>query len=91
MSVLGVPTEWEYSDDVDFADEDMEYLVSFLPQVKAVLGEWNLEVNESNMEFSSVYRAEPSAKDDSGQKLAGNDNHGAATKLLAPCSVQRRI
>ena len=77
---------------MDFADEDMEYLVSFLPQVKAVLGEWNLEVNESNMEFSSVYRAEPSAKDDSGQKLAGNDSwRGAATKLLAPCSVQRRI
>ena len=51
----------------------MEYLESFLPQVKSVLRDCNLEVNESKTEFHSVYRAEPTAKDDSGQKLAGNE------------------
>ena len=51
----------------------LTFAESFLPQVKAVLGDWNLEVNESKTEFHSVYRAEPTAKDDSRQKLAGND------------------
>ena len=73
ISALGVPTEWEYSDDCDFADEDMEYVESFLPQIKDILWEWNLEVNESKTEFHSVYLAQPSDKDDSGQKLAGNE------------------
>ena len=37
VSELGFPTEWKYSDDCDFADEDIEKLRTFLPAMKEVL------------------------------------------------------
>ena len=73
MSALGLPTEWEYSDDCDFADEDIERLRSFLPQVREVLAEWNLQVNESKTEFCMVYLAQQNDKDLNGQPLANNE------------------
>ena len=65
VSELGFPTEWEYSDDCDFADEDIEKLRAFLPAVKEVLKDCNLQVNESKTEFSAVYLASQSDKDKS--------------------------
>ena len=73
VSVLGVPTEWEYSYDCDFADEDIETLKAFLPQVKDVLLEWNLYVNESKTEFTNVYLAKQSDRDSKDQPLANNE------------------
>ena len=73
ISSFGVPTEWQYSDDCDFADDDMEYLESSLPQVKAVLGEWNLLVNGIKTEFNPIYLASTDDRDESGQKLSGNE------------------
>ncbi|XP_063686511.1 uncharacterized protein LOC134820219 [Bolinopsis microptera] len=43
VSELGFPTEWEYSDDCDFADEDIEKLRILLPTVKEILKDWNLQ------------------------------------------------
>ena len=37
VSELGFPTEWEYSDEYEFADEDIEKLRTFLPAMKEVL------------------------------------------------------
>ena len=42
VSELGFPTEWEYSDEYEFADEDIEKLRTFLPAMKEVLKDWNL-------------------------------------------------
>jgi len=73
MAALGFPTEWEYSDDCDFADEDIEMLRSFLPQVREVLSEWNLQVNESKTEFCTIYLAQQKDKDVNGQPLVNNE------------------
>ena len=73
ISDIGLPTEWEYSDDCDFADEDMETLRTFLPAVKEVLSDWNLQVNESKTEFNTVYLAKKSDKDSNGQPMANNE------------------
>ena len=73
MSALGFLTEWEYSDDCDFADEDIEKLRSFLPQVREVLAEWNLQVNESKTEFCTVDLAHQKDTDSNGQPLVNNE------------------
>jgi hypothetical protein len=72
VSELGFPNEWEYSDNCDFADEDIEKLRTFLLAVKDVLRDWNLQVNESKTEFSIVYLAKQSDRDKNGQPLANN-------------------
>lgn len=95
INELGLPTEWEYSDDCDFADEDIEYLESILPQVKDVLGEWNLEVNESKTEFTTVYIAKQSDRDQNNQPLANNEpwrsNKSLGSLLCTEKDVTRRI
>ena len=83
VSELGLPTEWEYSDDCDFADEDIEKLRTFLPEVKEVLSDWNLQVNESKTEFSTVYLARQSEKDTNNQPLANNEPW-RSSKSLSP-------
>ncbi|KAL5249834.1 hypothetical protein ACHWQZ_G018605 [Mnemiopsis leidyi] len=72
VSELGFPTEWEYSDDCDFADEDIEKLKTFFPAVKVLLKDWDLQVNESKTEFSTVYLANQSDRNSNGQPLANN-------------------
>ena len=37
ISTDGIPQEWEYADDVDFEDEDLESLKEMLPHVKIFL------------------------------------------------------
>jgi hypothetical protein len=74
LSELGFPTEWEYSDDCNLADEDIEKLRTFLPAVKDVLRDWNLQVNESKTELSTVYLAKKSDRDTNGQLLENINN-----------------
>ena len=41
--------------------------------VKEVLKDWNLQVNESKTEFSTVYLANQSDRDTNGQPSANNE------------------
>ena len=50
-----MPQEWEYADDVGFADEECEPLDSLLQIACTHLREWNLLVNESKTEFTHIY------------------------------------
>ena len=94
VSELGLPTEWKYSDDCDFADEDIEKLRTFLPEVKEVLSDWNLQVNESKTEFSTVYLARQSEKDTNNQPLANNEpwrsSKSLGSLLCSEKDIQRR-
>ncbi|KAL5251782.1 hypothetical protein ACHWQZ_G014807 [Mnemiopsis leidyi] len=94
VSELGFPTEWEYSDDCDFADEDIEKLKAFLPAVKEVLQDWSLQVNESKTEFSTVYLANQSDRDSNGQPLANSEpwrsNKTLGSLLCTEKDIQRR-
>jgi hypothetical protein len=47
----GIPLESEYSDDVEFINTSKEELEHLLPVVIQVFNEWNLQINESKMEF----------------------------------------
>ena len=47
----GMPEESEYSDDVDFMDTDKSTLDALFAKAKAILGKWNLLVNETKTEF----------------------------------------
>ena len=94
VSELGFPTEWEYSDDCDFADEDIEKLRTFLPAVKEVLKDWNLEVNETKTEFSTVYLAKQSDRDANNQPIVNNEpwrsNKSLGSLLCSEKDIQRR-
>ena len=59
ISIEGVPEEWEYADDVDFGDEDMEQLVALFPDIKQILSTWNLFVNDTKTEFARIHLADP--------------------------------
>ena len=73
ISDTGMPLEWEYSDDVDFVDPDLEPLQELLPQCKDVLSEWNLQVNEAKTEFVHFYVAGKDDVDADGVSLHGNE------------------
>ena len=70
----GFPLDTEYADDVDFNDEDEENLRILLPLATEVLNDWNLFVNEDKTEFTRVYLAKASEKDENGKKIAGNES-----------------
>ena len=55
LFIKKLPVEWEYSDDVDFIDENLQSLQEFLPTCQEVLSEWNLHVNEGKTEFVHFY------------------------------------
>ena len=73
ISDTGMPLEWEYSDDVDFIDEEKELLQELLPKCTEVLGEWNLNVNESKTEFVHFYLAGKDDVDEEGLPLTDNE------------------
>ena len=64
-----MPLEWEYADDVDFADEEEENLQELLPICTEILSEWNLSVNESKTEFTKIYLANKDDVDEKGEPL----------------------
>ena len=69
----GFPLDTEYADDVDFLDEDEENLKALLPLATEVLKSWNLFVNEDKTDFTHVYLAKASEKDENGKKVAGSE------------------
>ena len=91
VSELGLPTEWEYSDDCDFADVDLEKLRTFLPAVKEVLADWNLKVNESKTEFSTVYLAKQTDKDSNGQPIVNNEPWRSSKSLGSLLCTEKDI
>ena len=67
------PTEWEYADDADFADEDEDSLREMLPICKEILAEWDLLVNEDKTEFVRFYIAEKDEVDEKGEPVKGRE------------------
>ena len=68
-----MPQEWEFADDVDFADEEREPLDSLLQTACTQLRVWNLIVNESKTEFMHIYLTNASEADDQGAATRGNE------------------
>ena len=73
ISDTGMPLEWEYSDDVDFVDSEVEPLEELLPTCTEILGEWNLNVNEGKTEFVHFYLASKDDIDEEGLPLTDNE------------------
>ena len=73
ISDTGMPVEWEYSDDVDFVDDNLQSLQELLPTCREVLSEWNLHVNESKTEFVHFYLAGKDELDSDGSPLVDNE------------------
>ena len=73
ISETGMPLEWEYSDDTDFADLELEPLQELLPACRDVSSEWNLLVNEDKAEFVHFYVAGKEEVDTDGVPLLGNE------------------
>ena len=77
----GLPTEWEYSDDTDFIDDNLESLQQLLPTCTRVLEGWNLQVNESKTEFVHLYLASRNDFDGDGNPLIDNEAWRASKSL----------
>ena len=73
VSDLGMHLEWEYADDIGFANEKREPLDSLLPTAYSTLKDWNLLVNESKTEFTHIYLANADQKDNNGKAVRGNE------------------
>ena len=95
ISDTGMPIEWEYSDDVDFVDEDLQPLQEFLPHVKETLEQWNLHVNESKTEFVHFYVAGRDELDSDGSPLVGAEAwrmcKSLGSLLCSTADIKRRI
>ena len=72
VSSLGMPIEWEYADDCDFADEDMETLKDLEKLAQTILPQWNLKMNETKTEYVEFYLAKDGDLDEQNQPLFKN-------------------
>ena len=70
---LGFPLDSEYADDVDFNDEKEDNFTVILSEATAILERWNLFVSEVKTEFTRIYIAQVSEKDEDGRPIAGNE------------------
>ena len=73
ITLEGMPQEWEYADNVDFADRECEPLDSLLQTGCTQLRVWNLLMNESKTEFTHIYLVDDSEADDQGAATRGNE------------------
>ena len=91
----GMPAEWEYADDVDFVDDDLENLEQLLPKCTEILSEWDLHVNESKTEFVKLYVANKGDLDNDGKLLTGNEawrvSKSLGSLLCSTRDIQHRI
>ena len=76
-----MPEEEEYSDDVNFHDEELVRLQFILPVAAKVLKEWSLNVNEAKTEFVHVFHATKDQVDDKNKAIEENEPW-RKTKLL---------
>ena len=58
ISAEGLPKQWEYADDVDYEDESIDSLEKMFPQIRDILSDWNLFVNDTKTEYSRFYLAD---------------------------------
>ena len=72
ISNRGMPLEWEYTDDVDFADEEREPLDAILSTACTELINWNLFVNEAKITNIHIFLTNTSETDSAGNMLRGN-------------------
>ena len=90
-----LPLEWEYADDVDFADEDKDKLHQLLPICKEILSEWNLLVNESKTEFVKCYLAGNDELDEKGEPVKNKEPWrkcvSLGSKLCSKEDIQHRM
>ena len=95
ISDTGVPIEWEYSDDVDFLDDDPQALLELLPTCREALGNWNLFVNESKTEFVHFYLAGKNDLNSDGSPLVDNEAwrmcKSLGSLLCSTADIKRRI
>lgn len=69
-----MPEEDEYSDDIDFLDENKEVLSYLLAVGTRVFKEWDLNINESKTEFVHIYIAQKEEKLEDGKPFRGNED-----------------
>lgn len=81
INISGMPEEDEYSDDLDYLNEDKSLLVDLLPVATKVFKEWNLVVNESKTEFVHMYIAEKDDKTLDGKPMRSREEW-CKSKLL---------
>ena len=95
ISDTGMPVEWEYSDDVDFVDDNLQSLQELLPTCREVLSEWNLHVNEGKTEFVHFYLAGKDELDSGGSPLVDNEAwrmcKSLGSLLCSTADIKRRI
>ena len=95
ISADGMPLDSEYADDVDFNDEDSDNLSAILPQAQEILKKWNLYVNEDKTEFTHIYLATKSDRDNDGNPLSGNEawrkSITLGSMLCSKADIERRI
>ena len=77
----GMPLEWQYADDADFVDDELDKLKELLPVCNGVLEEWDLHVNESKTEFVHFYLASRGDVDSDGNSLVDNEAWRASKSL----------
>ena len=53
---LGLPTDTEYADDVDFLSSDCKRIQELLPDIAKCLKAWDLNINESKTELTNITR-----------------------------------
>ena len=84
VSDCGLPLEWEYADDVDFIDENIDKLRNMLPVCTDVLKQWDLSVNESKTEFVHLFLASQGEVDSGGALVqpSTTTNPGGPVKVL---------
>ena len=73
VSDLGMRLKWEYTDNVDFANNEREPLDLLLPTTCNILWDWNLLVNESKTEFTHIHLVDADQKDKNGKAVRGNE------------------
>ena len=91
VSELGMPTEWEYADDCDFADEDMSVLQELEKYAQHILPQWNLTVNETKTEYQKVYLAKKGDTDENNQPLINNEPWRSSKSLGSLLCTEKDI
>jgi hypothetical protein len=91
VSELGMPLEWEYADDCDFADEDISVLQELEKYAQHILPQWNLTVNETKTEYQKIYLAKKGDTDEKNQPLINNEPWRSSKSLGSLLCTEKDI
>ena len=91
----GMPLEWEYADDADFADDNLGNLEEMLTVCTSIFKEWDLHVNQGKTEFVKMHLARPDEVDSDGNSLVDGEawrtSKSLGSLLCSTRDIQRRI